>query len=509
MLCIQGPVSALQLACHDRSKSISRTEEETVFTQKTQVKRNRRPQRALTVGLVFLLALAAGQAATFNIADGDVAGLIAAIQTANASVDPDTINLAANGTYTLTAVAQGDDSGYHGATGLPFVAFGQLTINGNGATIQRSTAAGTPSFGILTAYVANLTLDRITLLGGKSASAGYSAGGLAIDTSTVTIRNSTITQNSSNYGGGVLNFCGTLSIENSTISHNTSFSGYGGGGILNFSSFCNNAPYYSATTFITFSTIFENKNILGRGDAIADAFSAAGSIIAKNSVLASPAQGVGADCYLAPGLLVSSGHNIAGDGTCGLGGIGDVNSTDPLMGPPVNNGGPTPTDLPALNSPAVNAVPLAYCTDASGATVTTDQRGVSRPQGAACDIGAVELVQRSYNVCLLYDSNKSVMGGGAIPIKLQLCDASGNNLSSSAISLHATGLTMISTSISGPVLDAGNANPDSGFRFDSSLGSTGGYIFNLSTKGLTTGSYNLNFSVTGESSGYSAPFQVK
>jgi hypothetical protein len=179
------------------------------------------------------------------------------------------------------------------------------------------------------------------------------------------------------------------------------------------------------------------------------------------------------------------------------------------MSPTANNGGPTPTNLPALNSPAVDAVPLGYCTDASGAPVTTDQRGVSRPQGAACDIGSVELVQRSYNVCLLYDSNKAVNGGGTIPIKLQLCDSSGNNLSSSALTLHATGLTMVSTSISGPVQDGGNANPDNNFRFDSTLGNTGGFIFNLSTKGLATGSYNLNFTVTGESSAYAAPFQVK
>jgi hypothetical protein len=66
-----------------------------------------------------------------------------------------------------------------------------------------------------------------------------------------------------------------------------------------------------------------------------------------------------------------------------------------------------------------------------------------------------------------------------------------------------------SSSISGEVLDSGNANPDNNFRFDPTLGSTGGYIFNLSTKGLTTGTYDLNFTVTGDSSVYAAPFQVK
>ena len=39
------------------------------------------------------------------------------------------------------------------------------------------------------------------------------------------------------------------------------------------------------------------------------------------------------------------------------------------------------------NSPAINA---GACTDAAGATVFGDQRGMARPQGASCDIGAYE-----------------------------------------------------------------------------------------------------------------------
>ena len=69
--------------------------------------------------------------------------------------------------------------------------------------------------------------------------------------------------------------------------------------------------------------------------------------------------------------------------------------------------------------------------------------------------------------------------------------------------------TQVSSSISGAVEDSGNANPDNDFRFDSTLGGTGGYIFNLSTKGLATGTYNLNFTVTGDSAAHAATFQVK
>lgn len=114
-----------------------------------------------------------------------------------------------------------------------------------------------------------------------------------------------------------------------------------------------------------------------------------------------------------------------------------------------------------------------------------------------------------YSVCLLYDSTKAVHSGSTLPVKLELCDGSGNDLSSSTVIVHAVGITQISTSISGPVQDSGNANPDNDFRFDSTLGTIGGYIFNLNTNGFMTGTYNLNFMVTGDSFVYSAPVQVK
>lgn len=110
---------------------------------------------------------------------------------------------------------------------------------------------------------------------------------------------------------------------------------------------------------------------------------------------------------------------------------------------------------------------------------------------------------------LLYDPTKAAKSGSTIPIELQLCNGGGGNLSSPGIVVHAVSVTQISTSISGPVEDAGNANPDNDFRFDASLGGTGGYIFNLKTTGLPTGTYNLNFTVTGDSFIYAAPFQVK
>jgi len=129
-------------------------------------------------------------------------------------------------------------------------------------------------------------------------------------------------------------------------------------------------------------------------------------------------------------------------------------------------------------------------------------------RGSAGKIGKVSLAPR-YKLCLLYDPTKAVESGSTVPVKLQLCDASGNDLSSAGLTLHAVSVTLASTSISGALENSNNANPDNDFRFDATLGSTGGYVFNLLTTGLSTGTYNLNFTVTGDTSVYAASFQVK
>jgi hypothetical protein len=108
-----------------------------------------------------------------------------------------------------------------------------------------------------------------------------------------------------------------------------------------------------------------------------------------------------------------------------------------------------------------------------------------------------------YNLCLLYDSTRSVKSGATIPIKLQLCDSNGQNLSSASIVVHATNVVLVSTSSSSDIQNTGNSNPDANFRFDN-----GAYIFNLKTTGLS-GSYVMNFTIDGGSQTYSAPFQVR
>lgn len=115
-----------------------------------------------------------------------------------------------------------------------------------------------------------------------------------------------------------------------------------------------------------------------------------------------------------------------------------------------------------------------------------------------------------YNICVLYDQNKAHKAGSTIPIKFQLCDPAGNNLSSAAITVTAIGIMKTSDNAFGPVEDSGHANPDGNFRYDPALsGAGGGYLFNLGTKGLSTGTYLLGLVAGNDPTIYTVQFKVK
>ena len=80
---------------------------------------------------------------------------------------------------------------------------------------------------------------------------------------------------------------------------------------------------------------------------------------------------------------VSKGHNLSDDGFCSFTKAGDQVKVDAKLGPLQDNGGPTFTHALLEGSPAINAGDAAAC-------LATDQRGVPRPQGPRCDIGAFE-----------------------------------------------------------------------------------------------------------------------
>jgi len=110
-----------------------------------------------------------------------------------------------------------------------------------------------------------------------------------------------------------------------------------------------------------------------------------GTMTLANSVIES-------DCE---GSATSNGYNIESPGdTCGFEQPTDqvnVSADDLKLGPLQDNGGPTMTHALGAGSVAIDVIPTDECVDAGGAPLTTDQRGVTRPQGSACDAGSVEM----------------------------------------------------------------------------------------------------------------------
>ena len=135
---------------------------------------------------------------------------------------------------------------------------------------------------------------------------------------------------------------------------------------------------------------------------------------------------------------------------------------------------------------------------------------------------AIEPFSVVYGVCYLYDNTKSFKAGSTIAVKFFLCDISGNDVSGSGVVVQATQLRKLDNSASATPEDSGYANsPDNNFHYDGTLGPSGGYIFNLSTKSpspamgagttaLSTGTWKLIFKVDGVSDpSYYVTFDIK
>jgi hypothetical protein len=289
-----------------------------------------------------------------------------------------------------------------------------LTLDGDGKQVIL-TAAGRGRV-IKVASGITLKLNNLTISGGNAGrfSADYPAcnggggGGICNLGSTVIITNSTISGNSSRNGGGILSLGGNLTINNSTISNNLAFNGVGeaccGGGIASLggsltvtnSTFFNNSGGGIANSngvlTVTTSTFTGNTAVLG--SAIShlgnETATLTGNLIAGNRPLYSASSN-----YDLNGNFSSGGYNLVGNGDNSYGLVNGVNKDqvgttyspiNPLVGPLADNGGPTLT-IPLLpSSPALDTIPasVSFCGGSD------DQRGVSRPQGDSCDIGAFE-----------------------------------------------------------------------------------------------------------------------
>jgi hypothetical protein len=111
-----------------------------------------------------------------------------------------------------------------------------------------------------------------------------------------------------------------------------------------------------------------------------------------------------------------------------------------------------------------------------------------------------------FGIEALFDQTKAHKAGSTVPVKIRLLDADGLNVSSAGTVVHALSVVQIGSQASTFAEDSGNSNPDFDFRYDQTLE---GYIFNLQTKGYTTGTYQLNFIAASGGVVYSVRFQVR
>ncbi len=263
------------------------------------------------------------------------------------------------GTATLTNVTFSHNSALTGG-GLYNAGTATLT----NVTFSHNSAL-TGGGGLYNAGTATLTGVTFS---GNSADGG---GGGLYNAGTATLTGVTFSHNSANFGGGLYN-AATATLTGVTFSHNSA--GTGGG------------LYNDGTAKVSFSTFSQNSvNYYGGG-----IFILSGTVQVKGVILSG--NSAGADGPECGGSLTSQGYNLVQSTTgCGFTAAStDITGSDAQLGPLADNGGPVQTHLPNAGSPALDKVPPSDCTDLDGNTLATDARGVSRPQGAACDIGAVE-----------------------------------------------------------------------------------------------------------------------
>ncbi|HXO19434.1 MAG TPA: choice-of-anchor Q domain-containing protein [Thermoanaerobaculia bacterium] len=230
-------------------------------------------------------------------------------------------------------------------------------VNGGGAMLAQGAFVSPPTL--------TLRLRRCTVANNQSRVRG---GGMDLNSLALDIEECTFSNNSAGgfAGGGVNLKLGTASVVNSTFSGNRS--GFGMG--LDISQ--------ATSATLTNNTITANQATSGSNPALVIG---ATQVTLSNNIIA---ENVGRDCGI-PVTTVTD-HNLDSDNSCHLTGPGDLPGVNPLLGPLADNGGPTDTSALLAGSPAIDAGNNATCP-------ATDQRGVIRPQGPACDIGAYELIQ--------------------------------------------------------------------------------------------------------------------
>jgi len=282
-----------------------------------------------------------------------------------------------------------------------------MTINGNGATIIRTS--DDLNFRILQVGSKTIaTINNLTIENGHADGNGPTnyedRGGAILNRGILSINSVLITNNYAGYVGGIYN-TGNITIRNSTISHNNADSLTNG--ILNtgemeisHSTISENglitygdAIWNNGTLNVVNSTISDNQGVGIENDKDADGpgvvtlssvtFSGNGSALnsaTETIVIQNTLFGPQQNAACSPSTAVFSiGTSMDTDGSCN---ITTVTPNSLKLGPLADNGGPTHTHDLGQGSVAIDA--------AAGSCLINDQRGVHRPQGADCDVGAFE-----------------------------------------------------------------------------------------------------------------------
>jgi hypothetical protein len=276
---------------------------------------------------------------------------------------------------------------------------GGALLNRGTLIIQESTVRNSQAQrggGIFAQTGSSLTVVRGIFTGN---SAGITGGGIEVKRATASISTSTVSGNNAPVGGGVYNTLGTIVLWRTTVNNNTANAGAGVNNnrgtmsLINVTVSHNSASAgggvgNSGVMTLSFVTLSGNSANIG-GGIYHFGFDTSGTLAMSNTIL--NAGTPGQNCYVPAAsatTITSTGHNISSDNSCTgfLTQTGDRNNTNPLLGSLVYNGGWNQTHWLASTSPALDQ---GQCV----ASVTVDQRGIARPQGAACDIGAVEVTQ--------------------------------------------------------------------------------------------------------------------
>ena len=194
-------------------------------------------------------------------------------------------------------------------------------------------------------------------------SARYSGGAINNDEE-LSISSSVFSDNSAEYGGAIIREDGELSIVNSVFSDNSAEER--GGAIYNLKGL----SIWKELSIIN-STFSGNSAKYGGAIVNVDK----GDLSMVNSIIA----GRGRNACSSVGKLKRNINNFIQDGSCSPAFKGD-----PMLGELVEPEDGSPAYFPLLaGSPAIDAADDEYCP-------ATDQIGTERPQGAGCDIGAIE-----------------------------------------------------------------------------------------------------------------------